>query len=88
MKTISILLVVLTLAGCSTTVPVTRKFPEIPTALSTACPDLKQAENSPKLSALVTTVTQNYELYKQCQIKMDTWNEWYQAQKQVFDSVK
>lgn len=88
MKHIACLLLAMALVGCSTTVPVTRNFPDVPVELTTACPDLKLAEPSVNLSALVTTVTQNYELYKQCQIKVNAWTKWHQEQKQIFNSVK
>jgi PBP1b-binding outer membrane lipoprotein LpoB len=76
------------LAGCSTTAPVVMKFPDVPKELLEACPNLKLADNSPKLSAMLTTVTQNYALYKNCQIKQEGWVEWYKSQKQIFESVK
>ena len=76
------------LAGCNTTAPVVMKFPDVPKELLESCPNLKLAENSPKLSAMLTTVTQNYALYKNCQIKQEGWVEWYNSQKQIFESVK
>jgi len=83
-----IVIAVFALAGCSTTVPVVMKFPDVPKELLEACPNLKLADNSPKLSAMLTTVTQNYVLYKNCQIKQEGWVEWYNSQKQIFESVK
>ena len=38
------------LVGCSTTVPVVMKFPDVPKELLEACPNLKLADNSPKPS--------------------------------------
>jgi hypothetical protein len=36
------LLILLVLAGCSTTVPVTMKFPEVPDKLLQKCPQLQK----------------------------------------------
>ena len=36
------LILLLLLAGCSTTVPVKRTFPEVPKELLTKCPELKE----------------------------------------------
>jgi hypothetical protein len=75
-------------AGCSTTVTVKRKFPDVPTELTTTCPDLKQTESTSKLSEVLKVVTENYSQYHECQIKNDTWIEWYKTQKEIFESVK
>ena len=78
---------IIVLGGCSTTVPVTMKFPEAPKELLTSCPDLKQTEPTSKLSDVLTVVTQNYSQYHECRVKVDSWVEWYKTQKQNFDSV-
>jgi len=83
------LLILLLLAGCSTTVPVTRKFPEVPDVLMVPCPPLTQIkEGTTKLSEVVGVVTDNYFEYHKCSDKHDLWMEWYKAQKKIFDSVK
>jgi hypothetical protein len=83
------LLILLLLAGCSTTVPVTRKFPEVPDVLMVPCPPLTQIkEGTTKLSEVVGVVTDNYFEYHKCSDKNDLWMEWYKAQKEIFDSVK
>jgi hypothetical protein len=78
---------VLLLAGCLTT-PVQRSFPEVPEELKVACPDLNLLEPTTKLSEVVSVVTKNYGQYQECQIKVDTWIEWYKTQKEIFESVK
>jgi alpha-L-arabinofuranosidase len=78
----------LILAGCSTTTPVKRNFPEVPSELLEACPELKQTEPTSKLSEVLKVVTENYSQYHECRVKVDTWNEWYKSQKQIFESVK
>jgi hypothetical protein len=81
------LLLVLMLAGCSTTVPVTAKFPE-PPKYTDKCPQLEKLKEDTKLSDVATTVTINYSTYYQCAVKNDAWIEWYQIQKRIFESVK
>lgn len=87
MKIISILLVSL-LVGCSTTVPVVAKFPEVPDRLLEKCPQLKKLEDEAKLSDISKTVTVNYTTYYECAVKNDAWIEWYQVQKHIFENIK
>ena len=78
---------VLLLTGCLST-PVQRSFQEVPEELKVACPDLMLLEPTTKLSEVVSVVSKNYGQYQECQIKVDTWIEWYKKQKQIFESVK
>jgi len=84
------LILTLFLAGCgTTTVPVKRTFPEVPTELQQPCADLIQVpEGTIELSRTLDTVVQNYGLYHECQVKVDLWAEWYREQRKIFDSVK
>lgn len=88
MKKILILAAVITLTGCSTLVPVKQKFPDVPTELKTGCPELIQTQPTDKLSDVLKVVVDNYGQYHECRIKVDAWIEWYNNQKQIFDSVK
>lgn len=81
------LLLVLVLSGC-TSVPVARKFPEAPEVVLQKCPELKQLADGAKLSDVAKTVAENYTTYYQCSNKSDAWIEWYNSQKQIFESVK
>ena len=83
-----ILILSLLLVGCSTSVPVKRTFPAVPAELTTKCPDLKLLPDTEKLSDLVGNVAENYSTYKECQLTVELWNEWYTEQKKNFDSVK
>ena len=77
------------MVGCSTTVPVTMKFPESPgTIVMTPCPQLQKLTEDAKLSDISKTITVNYSTYYECAVKNDAWIEWYQKQKIIFDSVK
>lgn len=78
--------VLVLLAGCTTTVPVARKFPEAPQTLLTQCPELKKLEKeNPLLSEVIKSVTENYTLYHECSLKNDAWIEWYNMQKKNFE---
>ena len=86
MKHALVAFVLVMLAGCSTTVPVTRKFPDAPKTLMTPCPPLKKIEkNDPLLSEVIKSVTENYTLYHECSLKNDAWIEWYNEQKKSSD---
>jgi hypothetical protein len=76
------------LSGCSTTVPVTVKFPEVPSELMTTCPDLKQTPPTSKLSDVLQVVTDNYSQYYECRVKLDSWIEWYKTQNKLFEEIK
>jgi len=82
-------LLLLLMVGCSTTVPVTMKFPEGPGNVAmTTCPQLEKLENNAKLSDISKTITINYSTYYECAVKNDAWIEWYNIQKNIFESVK
>jgi hypothetical protein len=85
MKYILLLLIV---SGCSTTVPVTAKFPDVPERLLAKCPQLEKLENEAKLSDISKTITNNYTTYYECAVKDDAWIEWYQTQKKIFEGIK
>ena len=87
MKYLIVLLFVL-LTGCSTTVPVVAKFPEVPQQLLVKCPQLKKVTDDAKLSDITQTITINYTEYYTCAVKNDAWIEWYQIQKIIFEGLK
>ena len=82
-----LLLIPFLVAGC-TAVPVKRNFPEVPQEIMVACPELKQTEQTEKLSDVLKVVTENYGQYHECKIKLDAWIEWYNKQQEIFNSVK
>jgi hypothetical protein len=83
-----IAIVTLSLLLTACVVPVDRKFPEVPAELQQACPDLKLISPTTKLSEVVDVVVSNYGQYRECQVKVDSWVDWYTNQKQIFESVK
>lgn len=83
------LLIAVLLTGCSSLVPITQKFPELPQAIIEACPDLeKLPADTKKLSDVVSNVSKNYGTYYECQAKQEAVQEWYKSQKQIFETVK
>ena len=82
-----VLIALLFLTGC-TTVPVAPKFPQVPTQLMEKCPQLEKLHEDTKLSEIAKSVTTNYTLYHECSIKLDAWMEWYEVQKQLYESIK
>ena len=75
------------LVGC-TSVPVARKFPQIPDSLSKSCAPLKEVSATDRLSEVLLVITDNYASYHECEIKVELWNKWYREQKEIFDGVK
>jgi hypothetical protein len=81
-------LIALLLAGCSTVVPVTVRFPEPPGRGATvACPNLQKLNDGARLSDVATTVTINYSTYYECAVKADAWQEWYRIQKHISEGA-
>ena len=76
------------MTACSTTVPVKAKFPDVPERLLSKCPQLEKLNDEATLSDISKTVTINYSTYYECAVKSDAWIEWYQIQKNIFESVK
>lgn len=88
MLKIKLLLVSFLLAGCSTTVPVKVKFPELPADLAVQCTPLKKVAEDAKLSDITKTITENYTTYHACSVNNDGLLEWYTKQKKIFEGVK
>ena len=76
------------MTGCSTVVPVTSKFPDVPERLMVKCPQLEKVSETPTLSDVAKTITNNYTTYYECAVKHDAFIEWYNVQKNIFESVK
>ena len=77
------------LSACSTPVPVKQKFPDVPKALVERCESLKKIEGDRvAITEMLKVVVQNYGMYYECAAKVDGWNDWYQEQKRIYESVK
>lgn len=83
------LALILALTACSTTVPVTAKFPAPPgTLVQEPCVELKKLQDDPKLSDVAKTVTINYSEYYMCAVKLEAWQRWYREQKVIYEGLK
>jgi starvation-inducible outer membrane lipoprotein len=88
MKSILIAFLAVTLTAC-VSVPVQRSFPKAPAELMVSCPPLQIMDpETTRLSDVVQSVVANYGQYQACDNRVDTWIEWYNTQKTIFDSVK
>jgi hypothetical protein len=77
------------LTACSTPVPVKQKFPDVPQALVEKCENLKKVEGDRvAITEMLKVVVQNYGMYYECAAKVDGWQDWYNEQKRIYDSVK
>ena len=84
-----ITLVAVLLMGCSTTVPVTPQFPEAPAALKEKCENLKKIEGDKvAITEMLKVVVHNYALYYECSARVEGWQEWYETQKKIYESMK
>ncbi|NBP02872.1 MAG: hypothetical protein EBU90_22700 [Proteobacteria bacterium] len=79
------------LFGCSTVVPIKPKkqeFPQPIPQLMVPCPDLSLVpKDTTKLSDTIVVISDNYALYHECRAKLDSWIEWYNEQKKIYNSV-
>jgi hypothetical protein len=87
MKYYAIIISIL-LSACTTAVPVTQKFPELPGEFAENCSELKLLEgDAVALSTLMETVSYNYGLYHVCALKHKNMVEWYKKQEKIFNRV-
>lgn len=86
---ILILSLIILLAGCSTAVPVKQKFPEAPQVLKEKCESLRKIEGDKvAITEMLKVVIHNYSLYYECSTKVEGWQEWYDTQKKIYETVK
>jgi hypothetical protein len=83
-----ILITALLITGCASTVPMVAKFPDVPMDMLVACPDLKQLPETTKLSEVLPVIADNYGQYYTCKDTVDSWIEWYNTQKKIFNTIK
>jgi hypothetical protein len=77
-----------TLAGCSTLVPVKQKWPDAPPTLQEKCPPLKQLEKDQTgLKDLLMVMIDNYAVYYVCAGRTQGWQDWYQEQQKIFNGA-
>ena len=86
---ILILSLIILLAGCSTAVPVKQKFPEAPQVLKERCESLRKIEGDKvAITEMLKVVIHNYSLYYECSTNVEGWQEWYDTQKKIYETVK
>jgi hypothetical protein len=87
MKSLLVACVSLLIVGC-TAIPVKIKFPDVPKELQEPCPVLGQVDpKDHKLSSLLEVVTGNYALYYECKNRTDGWQQWYNEQRKIYESI-
>ena len=83
-----IIIACLIISGC-TTVPVTAKFPSGPDSMKEPAAALKTLDMpKPELSDLITNANDNYAEYYRLRERYNGWINWYNTQKQIFESIK
>ena len=77
------------LTGCGITTPVKRSFPAAPAYLMQPADELRVLDkNTQDLDALIVNANENYASYRELDIRLQGWQQWYREQKQIFESVK
>ena len=79
----------LMLQGCSTTVPLTMSFPQVPPSLMEPAPTLKTlSQTKPELSDILDNASENYGSYYELRERYLAWQDWYKQQKKIYEDVK
>jgi hypothetical protein len=83
------LIITALLVGCSTAVPIKPSFPEVPATLKDKCESLKKIDGEKvAITDMLKVVIHNYALYYECSTKVEGWQEWYDTQKKIYESIK
>ena len=83
-----VLLFVAMLAGCTTIVPVRQQFPDAVPELKQRCEDLMTVKgDTVTITDLLKTVVENYTRYHQCAARVEGWQDWYDAQRKIFEGA-
>jgi hypothetical protein len=82
------LILVLLLTACSTTVPVKRRFPDAdPVMMQPAPPLVTLPADTQDLDQLLNNSAENFGQYRALTHQLQMWQEWYQRQRELFESV-
>ena len=88
---IIVLFLALLISSCSMfkqPVPIAPQWPEVPAELKKKCEALKTvAGDKVSLTDMMKVIVENYTLHYQCSAKVDGWNEWYNSQKKIYETV-
>jgi hypothetical protein len=81
-----VLALVCFLSACSTAIPIKQEFPVAPQLLLERCPDLLTIDDGKNsIRDMLKVVIQNYATYYQCAEKTHGWQDWYNAQKKIYN---
>lgn len=88
---ILILSLALLISSCSMfkqPVPIAPQWPEVPAELKKKCEALKTVTGDKvSLTDMMKIIVENYTHYYECSAKVDGWNNWYESQKKVYETV-
>ena len=78
------------LAGCGKTVPVHVAVPEAPASLLQPASPLTPlpTDRTIQLSDILDNANTNYGRYHEVSARLESWIQWYNEQKRIFDEVK
>jgi len=90
MKQLITALMLVSLVGCaSRTAPVALKWPDAPPELMAPSEDLVPLKpEQTQLSDLIDNANTNYEKYYTLRDRYDTWQQWYNSHKQIYENAK
>ena len=79
------------LSGCAMfqkPVPVAPQWPDVPFQLTRKCDELKSlAGEKISITDMMKVIVENYALHYQCSTKVEGWQEWYEEQKKIYETV-
>jgi hypothetical protein len=82
-------IILILLTACSTNVPVTAKFPQVPPSLMEPSEGLVPLDpNKRELTDLFDNVAENYGRYHILEEKYSAWQFWYEQQKKIFEGIQ
>jgi len=91
MKRLALILLFISLTSCSMfkqPVPIVPKFPDATPELMKKCEDLKTIDGEKvAITEVLKIVVQNYTLYYECSTKVEGWQEWFNTQKKIYESI-
>lgn len=87
MKLVMVLLLSM-LTGCTTVVPVRQPFPDAVPELQQRCETLMTVNSdTAAITELIKIVVENYTRYHQCAVRVEGWQQWYDAQRKIFEGA-
>ena len=89
MKRILIIALLISLAGCATKIaPVTLKWPDTPPELMEPSEELTPLDaKQTQLSDLIDNANTNYTKYYNLKDRYDSWQQWYNSHKQIYQGA-